>query len=290
MIILRYFLKVLPLMFLGALLERLYNQSDYMCRPKSFILIVFNYADLAFMFAVFNMHMGSLRASKYRLIAGTIGVFSVIFFIAVNLFSFTWFIEEFMDPKKCMRRLDRVFLWMIFVVMLALLVCAFILMIILCVQRRHNNQMNRFNHFQRDPEIVKKELIRRNLNSIYLHLRTDSRGQVETFMTDPDTSNLMIKLPALTMEMKLFNENFVQELDPLTITKMRDNDEGTCVVCFVEFQECEKLMVFDCSHCFHQKCVVEWFKIKVSCPCCRANSRHSLVKKLLKKGKTVNFH
>lgn len=47
-----------------------------------------------------------------------------------------------------------------------------------------------------------------------------------------------------------------------------DNNENSCSICFVEFQEkVDYILKFDCKHIFHQNCVEQWLKMKKnSCP------------------------
>ena len=46
--------------------------------------------------------------------------------------------------------------------------------------------------------------------------------------------------------------------------------EKTCPICLENFKEKEFYRTLDCSHCFHKKCIDQWFRKDHSdCPMCR---------------------
>lgn len=60
-----------------------------------------------------------------------------------------------------------------------------------------------------------------------------------------------------------------------TITSRIDDDEdGNVVICGVCQEEMEKgdeaRAIEECMHVFHDSCILEWLKIKSTCPLCRA--------------------
>ncbi|SBT33992.1 RING zinc finger protein, putative [Plasmodium ovale wallikeri] len=58
-----------------------------------------------------------------------------------------------------------------------------------------------------------------------------------------------------------------QERDGIVSRKNLINDQ--CAVCFEYFQDFDKCIKLTCLHTYHWKCVKNWFKFNLTCPCCR---------------------
>ncbi|XP_060847006.1 E3 ubiquitin-protein ligase rnf8-B-like isoform X1 [Rhopalosiphum padi] len=56
------------------------------------------------------------------------------------------------------------------------------------------------------------------------------------------------------------------EMEKKIITKMLDNNDLTCSICFDVFEKPSEL---NCSHVFCFKCVKNWMRNNRSCPICR---------------------
>ena len=53
-----------------------------------------------------------------------------------------------------------------------------------------------------------------------------------------------------------------------------DDDENTCAICWMEYQEGEDIcwsQNAECGHAFHRDCIQEWLIRHNDCPCCRSN-------------------
>ncbi len=52
-----------------------------------------------------------------------------------------------------------------------------------------------------------------------------------------------------------------------------ESDLGTCVICLEEFSSSPeaKLIRMDCSHEYHQACLLSWLEKKKRCPICRSS-------------------
>lgn len=270
------------LMFTALLVERVYNRKEYTCRIKTYTLLIGNYSALALFFLLLRFQMALRSNSKIRKVALPLCILLALFFFLINFLGFGWFIEELMSPPTCLRIFDKAFLILVFVSILAFIVFAFFFLVFAIIQRRNRILQRRFVNVHRDPEIIKNEMIRRNLSSIYNHPQLHTRESVDKFMEHSETKSLMVKLPALQSELTLFKKYFLRELDFQKISELVSNDKINCVVCFLEFSKGEFVFEFDCAHYFHKNCVEEWLKIRVSCPSCRNNLRHNLVKRMLK--------
>ena len=49
------------------------------------------------------------------------------------------------------------------------------------------------------------------------------------------------------------------------------NQQSECIICLELFKYEENIATTPCFHIFHNKCLVEWLKIKNFCPLCRIN-------------------
>uniref|UniRef100_A0A336LL61 CSON009721 protein n=1 Tax=Culicoides sonorensis TaxID=179676 RepID=A0A336LL61_CULSO len=45
---------------------------------------------------------------------------------------------------------------------------------------------------------------------------------------------------------------------------------ATCIICFTHFSEELEIVVLNCHHCFHRRCISQWLKIRQVCPQCNA--------------------
>ena len=42
-----------------------------------------------------------------------------------------------------------------------------------------------------------------------------------------------------------------------------------CSICLDDFSDSSEIVLTDCNHCYHQKCLKEWFTHQRRCPICR---------------------
>ena len=66
----------------------------------------------------------------------------------------------------------------------------------------------------------------------------------------------------------------------------KDQDETyrKCTICFEDFAEGDEMRILLCFHRYHDKCIQNWFKNKITCPICKANM-DDLVKKSQEQGR-----
>lgn len=271
-----------PLITLGILAERLIHASHYNCHPKTYTLIVANYANITLFLSFIVLQLSIRPYAPSRAMVGTFAILCVVFFFLFNFIGFGWFLDELFAPRSCIKKSDFLFLGTIFVFLILLIIFAFVFMILAIVHRRNQRIRQQFYQFQRDPEAVKSELIRRNLGIIYTNPGVLGRPNIEKFFENAETATLMIKLPLVSNEKKLIKEHFCSTLSEERLAELHGNENGSCPVCLVEFGPSEPCYGFDCGHVFHQGCIELWMNTKVSCPSCRANLRHRLAMRLLK--------
>ncbi|KOB59788.1 hypothetical protein PFHG_01581 [Plasmodium falciparum HB3] len=63
--------------------------------------------------------------------------------------------------------------------------------------------------------------------------------------------------------------NRKRELHTTTSTLKSNLINEQCAVCFEYFQDYDKCIKLTCLHTYHWKCVKNWFKFNLTCPCCR---------------------
>lgn len=59
-------------------------------------------------------------------------------------------------------------------------------------------------------------------------------------------------------------------LNHSTDVVMQEN--GTCIICQVEYEENEKIGILDCGHDYHADCIKQWLLVKNICPICKASA------------------
>lgn len=64
----------------------------------------------------------------------------------------------------------------------------------------------------------------------------------------------------------------------LEYRKANKNDNSPCTICLSDYDECQNLIVLDCQHYFHEKCIKSWLKKQTTCPVCRCSVRGPDVK------------
>jgi len=82
--------------------------------------------------------------------------------------------------------------------------------------------------------------------------------------------------------------NSDNEPDLIDVTKLinkkinaKPNDSNDfCVICLDEFTP-TAIYQINCGHCFHDKCIERWLRLKQVCPICRVECKTTQVNKLI---------
>lgn len=45
-----------------------------------------------------------------------------------------------------------------------------------------------------------------------------------------------------------------------------------CAICFIDFKDKDQILCLNCSelHFFHRRCIIDWLKMRNTCPLCNA--------------------
>lgn len=68
---------------------------------------------------------------------------------------------------------------------------------------------------------------------------------------------------------KTNSEKFIQSLKLKKSTCTKHVQKEDCPICLNDFDDNEEVCFLDCTHMFHQNCIVEWVRKKNTCPLCR---------------------
>ncbi|MBG02262.1 MAG: hypothetical protein CL470_08335 [Acidimicrobiaceae bacterium] len=52
-------------------------------------------------------------------------------------------------------------------------------------------------------------------------------------------------------------------------TEYQKKEGEICSICLEDFQQKEKIIILECYHYYHSKCITEWLESNNSCPLCR---------------------
>ena len=67
------------------------------------------------------------------------------------------------------------------------------------------------------------------------------------------------------------SERAINNLKKIEINKdnIKEFNQQTCNVCLENYNEGQISIKLDCGHCFHDKCIIHWLKMRNTCPVCR---------------------
>ena len=60
---------------------------------------------------------------------------------------------------------------------------------------------------------------------------------------------------------------------------VKHNDNKSCCICLVDFEDESVISLTNCDHIFHMDCIIEWSRYKKDCPICRKDLKNKLEKK-----------
>ena len=96
---------------------------------------------------------------------------------------------------------------------------------------------------------------------------------------DDITSTVLLEIvthfgsPELDSFMKKIKQEQIKALPCKRVKSAQVSSEFVCPICIDTFKEREMYRNLKCSHCFHKKCIDNWFKKDHSeCPMCRTNA------------------
>ena len=90
-------------------------------------------------------------------------------------------------------------------------------------------------------------------------------NQFENFL------NILMSFDAIHKGNPPASERAINNLKKIEINKdnIKTFNEETCNVCLDSYVEGQTSIKLDCGHCFHDKCIIQWLKMRNTCPVCR---------------------
>jgi hypothetical protein len=72
------------------------------------------------------------------------------------------------------------------------------------------------------------------------------------------------------------NPEITKKVDDEVMAGLKEKGQDTCAICLCCYEVGETVSVLpNCSHVYHDGCVVEWIRRSGKCPLCRANVREA---------------
>ena len=59
------------------------------------------------------------------------------------------------------------------------------------------------------------------------------------------------------------------KVDELKLNKIIESGHDNCIICIDKFEINNEIITLDCSHFYHENCIITWFKQKNVCPLCK---------------------
>ena len=285
-----YFFFGVNAMFGAILFQRLIHKSHYDCHAGSYQYTIGNYVNILVLTCWLQLMSTNSRllSRSVRLGIGIVGLCcSVIFQIVWNIIGLFWIFNAATRRLLCLSFID------LFIIILFQIITVIVIAVgisYLCYYYFTNRGLRRRNYmpgfardnWRADPEAMKEMFVRKNLLSIYSQKSITSKASIDHFLDSPENQIALAKIPVLSQEFRLMDAFYLQHVDDALIEKLLLNEDEACSICIADFQMDQHVYYLPCSHCFHKACVLDWLKVKISCPTCRTSLRKELVTRLVK--------
>lgn len=112
------------------------------------------------------------------------------------------------------------------------------------------------------------ELIKKYYDEFIIHLnKEDELFEFFTYIFEPILKNMYDEY---IQNLKCENE---KKLESFIISSSFSEEKQNCSICMdsicINSIQTNKIVKFDCNHCFHYDCIFNWFMQKQCCPICR---------------------
>jgi hypothetical protein len=128
-----------------------------------------------------------------------------------------------------------------------------------CDQSTYNRENNEFSEFNNRIFRPLARVIDPEFNTYIANRERRERERIE---------RERIERERIERERKKRDTKYT--IKTFTLFNIDIDRQDTCTICFDEFHEGDREVIFSCGHVFHMKCVGEWAKKYKTCPNCRS--------------------
>ena len=141
-----------------------------------------------------------------------------------------------------------------------------------------NNFLNSSSSYEIVTQIVVPSNNSNNSNNIYITNLFNRNRPMLGFLSNHNNDNQFENLLNIIMSFDSIHkgnppasEKAINNLKKTDINKdnIKDYNEKTCNVCLENYKEGDISIKLDCEHYFHDKCIIQWLKMRNTCPVCR---------------------
>lgn len=120
--------------------------------------------------------------------------------------------------------------------------------------------------------LIKKNKLKKELISLYSNPSQPIKERPEQLITKYQT--ILNTMQILDIEKDLIKKYFTSR------HSANNQNADECPICLGEFETESDKSRISCVHEFHYECLMDWFKIKPTCPTCKQSFRKQLLLKL----------
>ena len=145
--------------------------------------------------------------------------------------------------------------------------------------RRGHNRSNLNNIFNSSIEGIITEIVSPNNHNIFISRNLFTRNRpILGFLSNHRNDNQFENLLNIIMSFDSSHrgnppasERAINSLKKIEINKenIKKFNEELCNVCLEDYVEGDITTKLECGHCFHYKCILQWLKMRNTCPVCR---------------------
>jgi hypothetical protein len=276
----------------GAMLsQRILHKSQYDCHQGSYQYTIGNYTNIIVLVcSLYLLSTNSVRflSRSMKLAVGAISfILSVVFQIVWNIIGLFWIFDAASKRLMCLSFVDLFIIILFQVITVIGIVVGISYLVFYFLSKRTNRRRNFMTGFTRnnwrtDPEAIQEMFVRKNLVSIYSQRSVTSKASINHFLDSLENQIALMKIPVLSQEFRLMEAYYQQIVDESLMDKLLLNEDHSCPICIGDFVLEQSVYYLPCGHCFHNNCVLDWLKVKISCPTCRTSLRRELIVRLTK--------
>lgn len=181
-------------------------------------------------------------------------VFSFLFIFAWTILGTVWIMKNYFYGNNCLGIFSMVVILLIQIIIYFFYFSFFYFFLKIVYESIQNN-------FQ-------QQRIEDNLINFYNSKNFAKHIDIDEFCDTNKT--LLIKTGLFEVEKDIVQKNFTR--------KIKKKEDINCIICLNEFEIDDLKTSIGCSHFYHYDCLMDWCKIKPTCPCCKNFFRNCIMR------------